>query len=152
MKYFLALFSFIALLNITATAQEKPVQFAFTQQRISDSVVVLSVKAILNNGFQLFSTKKQHADDPFISTIQLDSNSAKYAATSITVTEVGAKNTIKDNSTNSVLSLYSDSVEFQLPLHFGVKDSTTIKGTFNWLGKKGDEFPNGEEAFSIKIN
>jgi thiol:disulfide interchange protein len=152
MRYFLALVSLWAISIFTVTAQEKPVQFAFTQARASDSVVYLSVKASLPKGSQLFSVKKQHADDPFISTLLLDSASQKYIQSTDSVIEIGSVQLVSDSASNTVYRLFADSVEFKFPILINSTDSISLNGSFNWLGKKGDEFPNGEEKFSVSIS
>lgn len=55
----------------------------------------------------------------------------------------------KDNGEHT-LTLYPDSVTFVYPLHLN-KDSSTIKGTFVWLGRKGDDYPSNEEKFVVHL-
>ena len=51
----------------------------------------------------------------------------------------------------STYRVFEDSVTFLFPLHLKANDSAVLKGTFNWLGKSGDQFPSGEITFSIPV-
>jgi len=134
---------------MAVTAQVDPVQFRFTTERKNDSVVVFKAKAMIEKGVQIFTGKRTSPDDAFITTIQFDSSIAKYADIN-SLTETGTLIESKDESGNALKS-YADSVEFTVPMKIGVADSVKLKGEVAWLGKKGDEFPNGSKTFSVLV-
>jgi thiol:disulfide interchange protein DsbD len=142
----------IGMVNRTAAQDKSPVQFSFTAERANDSLITLFVKAKIEKGNSLFSVKKQNADDAFVSAINFDSvKTAKYAKLSDTPVEKGQLQVVKDAALGAELHFFADSVVFEYPLHVAATDSAIIRGTFDWLGKKGDEFPNGSESFSVKV-
>lgn len=144
-KILLVLLAFCSMVQ-WATAQEKPVQFAFGHKRVNDSIVQLEAKLSIAKGVQVFSVKKRGEDDPFISKFILDSAVVTRTAISDTATEQGSL--IIDAEQNR---LFADSVVFSVPIRLAATDSLLIKGSFAWLAKKGDEYPSGEEAFRVMV-
>ncbi|MCU0335052.1 MAG: hypothetical protein MUF62_08360, partial [Chitinophagaceae bacterium] len=128
---------------LTALAQEEP-SFVVQASRTSDSTAQLSIKAKLPDSLLLFSVKKRGADDPFVSMLQLDTSRGLRLLATDTATEKGSLQLLPDGSGSSY-RLFADSVEFIYSIHTGRQDS--LSGSFVWLGKKGDEFPNGEEKW-----
>jgi len=149
MKNFLAIVLLLGF-GMAATAQDKPVQFRFTTERASDSIVLFKAKASFAKPLEVFSAKKKTADDAFITTISFDSSLAKYQRSTDTITETGVLLLAKDADGNEFRS-FADSVEFVVPFHITASDSVVIKGDIAWLGKKADEFPSGGEMFSVKV-
>jgi thiol:disulfide interchange protein DsbD len=144
-KILLVLLAFCSMVQ-WATAQEKPVQFAFGYTRVNDSVVQLQAKLAIAKGVQVFSVKKRGDDDAFISKFILDSVVSKRTAVTDTATEQGTL--IIDAEQNR---LFADSVVFSVPVRLAATDSLLIKGSFAWLAKKGDEYPSGEESFRVMV-
>lgn len=144
-KILLVLLAFCSMVQL-ATAQEKPVQFAFGYTRVNDSVVQLHAKLAIAKGVQVFSVKKRGEDDPFVSKFILDSAVVTRTAISDTATEQGSL--IIDAEQNR---LFADSVVFSVPVRLAATDSLLIKGSFAWLAKKGDEYPSGEESFRVMV-
>lgn len=144
-KILLVLLAFCSMVQ-WATAQEKPVQFAFGYTRVNDSVVQLEAKLAIAKGVQVFSVKKRGEDDAFISKFILDSVVSKRTAVTDTATEQGSL--IIDAEQNR---LFADSVVFSVPIRLVATDSLLIKGSFAWLAKKGDEYPSGEESFRVMV-
>lgn len=144
-KILLVLLAFCSMVQ-WATAQEKPVQFAFGYTRVNDSVVQLEAKLAIAKGVQVFSVKKRGEDDAFISKFILDSVVSKRTAVTDTATEQGSL--IIDAEQNR---LFADSVVFSVPIRLAATDSLLIKGSFAWLAKKGDEYPSGEESFRVMV-
>jgi thiol:disulfide interchange protein DsbD len=138
----------IILLAQTIIAQEKiPVQFVFSTQRANDSVVQLNISAKLEKGFQLFGVKKQSAEDEFVSSLQIDNSTA---IDSILETGKLVKIPAAD-ATSSAFSIYEDSVRFTYFFKINSSDSAVLKGSFNWLGKRVDEYPSGSESFAVEV-
>ena len=139
---------FLLAQTILIAQEKKPVQLIFSFIRTNDSIVNLSVKANIVKGTQLFSIKKRSEDDSFVSSLFFDSNAVRFQKISDTSTEIGNLLLVPE-AINSVSKyrIYEDSVTFLFPLHLKANDSVVIKGTFNWLGKSGDQFPSGEISF-----
>jgi thiol:disulfide interchange protein DsbD len=142
----------IILFNKVVAQDVKPVQFAFNSQRVNDSLVLLKVKATISKNLQLFSVKKRNTDDPFVSSLQLDSSVLKFQLTTDSITEIGSLNLVKEGAVNASYRVFSDSVEYQYLLHISDTTIKQIKGNFTWLAKSGSEFPSGVETFSVPIH
>lgn len=144
---------FLLAQTILIAQEKKPVQLIFSFIRTNDSIVNLSVKANIVKGTQLFSIKKRSEDDSFVSSLFFDSNAVRFQKISDTSTEIGNLLLVPE-AINSVSTyrIYEDSVTFLFPLHLKANDSVVIKGTFNWLGKSGDQFPSGEISFSVPVH
>ena len=136
---------------VLSAQQSKPVQFLFSVGRLNDSLTYLSVKATITKGTYLFSVKKQSADDAFVSSIKLDSSFIKYTHVNDTVIEIGTLQSLKDTQASAVYHYFTDSVEFRFPLHIASSSEIRVKGSFVWLSKSGDEYPSGEEPFSVLV-
>lgn len=138
----------------TLTAQEnKPVQFAFSSVRVNDTLAYLLVKAKIENGLQLFSTRKLNEDDAFVSNVQATENPSRKILTKGWM-ETGNSVSITDPIDGTLMHKgFADSMEIRVPLVLQVSgdSSLQIKGSFDWLGKKGDNFPSGSENFSVQI-
>ncbi|HQR93244.1 MAG TPA: thioredoxin family protein [Sediminibacterium sp.] len=153
-KLVIALFIFSALLiSITSIAQDKtPVQFDFKAERINDSLAKLVINAKMDKTVQLFSVKQRGADDPFVSSLHLDSSAAYLLRTTDTSTENGQLQLVKEApGAASSYRLFADSVQFEWLLHTKNTDSLVFKGSLSWLAKKEAEFPSGEANFTLKI-
>ena len=141
-------FSFTAT-SFKATAQTQPsVQFSFSTAQVNDSLQTLTISADIPKGFQLFSVKKNNS---FVSALQLDTLFSNLIHVTDSISEVGTVQLIKQPD-GSNYRLFSDSAKFIYPLHIHADSTIILKGSFVWLGKKGDEFPSGEEKFSVTIN
>ena len=144
-------FSFTAT-SFKATAQTQPsVQFSFSTAQVNDSLQTLTISADIPKGFQLFSVKKNNPTDAFVSALQLDTLFSNFIHVTDSISEVGTVQLIKQPD-GSNYRLFSDSAKFIYPLHIHADSTIILKGSFVWLGKKGDEFPSGEEKFSVTIN
>jgi len=153
-KSVLTLFVFSALLiSFETIAQDKsPVQFDFKAERLNDSLAKLVIHAKMEKSVQLFSVKKRGGDDPFVSSVHLDSTAVFLLHTTDTSTENGVLQLVKEApGTNANYRLFSDSVSFEWLLHTKNPDSLVFKGSFAWLAKKDAEFPSGESNFTLKI-
>lgn len=152
MKRFLAvLFITIGFSTILAAQDTKPVQFSFSISRANDSIVNLVVNAHIPPGTVLFPVNRQNADDAFVSSIQFDSvKTGRLVHSSDTAVQTGTLQHATDAAAGAI-RYFADSVTFSYPLHLAATDSATVKGSFDWLTKKGDEFPNGSEPFSVKV-
>jgi len=150
MKSFLIAIIAIAYSFALSAQQVAPVKFIFTTERISDTTVLLKAAATIEKGTQLFSTKKGAVDDVFISSLQLDSSLLPYQKSADTVVENGAL-AINSNTDTASQKLYIDSVTFSYLLHISNKDSVSIRGNFNWLAKKGDEFISDVEKIKLSV-
>ena len=131
----------------SAAAQDskQPVQFVFSAAKLSDTSATLTVKAKALNGTRIFTTVKKNSDDVFVSALQLDSTATADA----TIKETGVAGAVALPGMTDKGTAY-DSVTFAYTVFFK-PGAAAIKGTFNWLGVKGEEFPSGEEKISVTI-
>lgn len=142
----LLLFSFV--LNTITAQVSKHVQFSFSGDRDEKGAYV-SIKAKIADTVHLFSTKKQYPDDAFISLVEFDSSSKPFLSDSLI--EVGQLKSGINNASGGEVKYFEDSVEWRQRLTISIKDSAKIKGTVTWLAEVGNEFPTGDETFSVKI-
>ena len=131
----------------SAAAQDskQPVQFVFSAAKLSDTSATLTVKAKALNGTRIFTTVKKNSDDVFVSALQLDSTTTADA----TIKETGVAGAVALPGMTDKGTAY-DSVTFAYTVFFK-PGASAIKGTFNWLGVKGEEFPSGEEKMNVTI-
>ena len=131
----------------SAAAQDskQPVQFVFSAAKLSDTSATLTVKAKALNGTRIFTTVKKSSDDVFVSALQLDSTVTADA----TIKEIGVACAVALPGMTDKGTAY-DSVTFAYTVFFK-PGASAIKGTFNWLGVKGEEFPSGEEKMNVTI-
>jgi thiol:disulfide interchange protein len=129
----------------SAAAQEQPVQFVFSAAKLSDTSATLTVKAKALKGTRIFTAVKKNNDDVFVSALQLDSSATADA----TIKETGVAGAVALPGMTDKGTAY-DSVTFAYTVFFKTGTSA-IKGTFNWLGVKGEEFPSGEEKINVAI-
>ena len=147
MKKILSLLAILLLAKATIAQDKSPVQFVFSTQRTSDSLVQLTISAKLEKGFQLFGLKKQSNEDEFVSSLQLDNT-----ITTDSIIEEGKLMQIPatDASLPS-FRVYEDSVRFSYFFKVPANDSIILKGSLNWLGKQADEYPSGSESFAVEV-
>ncbi len=146
-KPILFLISFFISYNIVAQVS-KPVQFSFSADRDANGAFV-SIKAKIADKVQLFSTKKRSPDNAFISSVEFDSSAKRYLKDSLS--ELGQLKTASIAAAAAEVSYFLDSVEWKQRLNISSTDSAKIKGTVTWLAAFGNEFPSGEESFSVKV-
>lgn len=152
MKYFFSLFLSCFILQAIVAQEKQPVQFAFNAARMNDSMVQLTVTAKIEKGVQLFSIKKRATDDAFVSNLLLDSAFIALQNLADTATEKGKLLLVPETvGATAAYRLFTDSVSFIFPLHIAAKDSLVVKGSFNWLAIKGDQYPSGEARFAVPV-
>ena len=131
----------------SAAAQDfkQPVQFVFSANKLSDTSATLLVKATALNGARIFTAVKKSNDDVFVSALQLDSSLKADAK----IKEEGVAGAVALPGSTDKGTAY-DSVTYVYTVYFKA-GTGAIKGSFNWLGVKGEEFPSGEEKISVTI-
>jgi thiol:disulfide interchange protein DsbD len=144
---FIVLLASIQLIHSAAAQDSKqPVQFVFSATKLTDTSATLTVHAVAAKGTRLFTAVKKNSDDVFLSSLQLDSSATINGA----VKEEGVAVAVAVPGSTDKGTAY-DSVTFTYTL--GIKTgATAIKGSFNWLGVKGEEFPSGEEKLNVAIS
>jgi thiol:disulfide interchange protein DsbD len=130
---------------IAAQDVKQPVQFVFLANKLSDTSANLTVKATALNGTRIFTAVKKNSDDVFVSSLQLDSTSSADAS----IKELGVAGAVALPGVDGKGTAY-DSVTFIYTVYFKAGTSA-VKGSFNWLGVKGEEFPSGEEKINVTI-
>ncbi|WP_298392082.1 thioredoxin family protein [Hydrotalea sp.] len=146
MKYFLSsllfLFCFVPLLHA-----QQSVRFSYLAERLTDTSGVLQIHLKSSDSTSFFAAEQSAADNPFTAQLHVAGKDSMVAIHRVTA--IGKPMVEKDNGEHT-LTLYPDSVTFVYPLHLN-KDSSTIKGTFVWLGRKGDDYPSNEEKFVVHL-
>jgi len=139
------------LISLTITAQvSKPVQLSFSSGRDASGQAVVSIKAKIAPGVQLFSAKRKSQDEVFLTSVDFDSTGKKHLKDSLA--ETGNVKTSNDSATGGMaVRFFTDSAEWKQALQLSKQDSTIIKGTVTWLARQADSFPGGEESFAIKV-
>jgi len=133
-------FQFIAAQDV-----KQPVQFVFLANKLSDTSATLMVKATALNGTRIFTAVKKNSDDVFVSALQLDSALLVDA----TIKEEGVASAVAlPRSTDKGTAYASATYVYTVYYKAG---TSVIKGSFNWLGIKGEEFPSGEEKINVTI-
>ena len=130
---------------IAAQDVKQPVQFVFLANKLSDTSANLTVKATALNGTRIFTAVKKNSDDVFVSSLQLDSTASADAS----IKELGVAGAVALPGVDGKGTAY-DSVTFIYTVYFKAGTSA-VKGSFNWLGVKGEEFPSGEEKINVTI-
>jgi thiol:disulfide interchange protein len=147
MKKILSLLAILLLAKATIAQDKSPVQFVFSTQRTSDSLVQLTISAKLEKGFQLFGLKKQSNEDEFVSSLQLDNT-----ITTDSISEEGKLMQIPATDASlPAFRVYEDSVRFSYFFKVPANVSIILKGSLNWLGKQADEYPSGSESFAVEV-
>ena len=147
MKKILSLLAILLLAKATIAQDKSPVQFVFSTQRTSDSLVQLTISAKLEKGFQLFGLKKQSNEDEFVSSLQLDNT-----ITTDSIIEEGKLMQIPATDASlPAFRVYEDSVRFSYFFKVPANVSIILKGSLNWLGKQADEYPSGSESFAVEV-
>ena len=143
---FIVLLASIQLIDSAAAQDSKqPVQFVFSATKLTDTSATLTVHAVAAKGTRIFTALKKNNDDVFVSSLQLDSSATIHGA----VKEDGISGAVALPGATDKGTAF-DSVTFKYTL--GIKaGATAIKGTFNWLGIKGEDFPSGEEKINVAI-
>ena len=143
---FIVLLASIQLIDSAAAQDSKqPVQFVFSATKLNDTSATLTVHAVAAKGTRVFTAAKKNNDDVFVSSLQLDSSASVTTA----VKEEGVAGAVALPGSTDKGTAY-DSVTFKYTL--GIKaGATAIKGSFNWLGVSGDDFPSGEEKINVTI-
>jgi thiol:disulfide interchange protein DsbD len=141
---FIVLLASIQLIYSAAAQDSKqPVQFVFSATKLTDSSATLTVHAVAAKGTRLFTAVKKNSDDVFLSSLQLEGSATINGA----VKEEGVAGAVALPGNTDKGTAY-DSVTFIYTL--GIKaGAAAVKGSFNWLGVKGEEFPSGEEKINV---
>ena len=140
----------IAVWWAAAAFAQSPVHFTSAVTRVNDSLAELDIRAKIDKGAELFTTKLW-SDNDFFSSFQLDSSLQKYTRATDSITETGKLQTAQDKALQITLRFYTDSVLFKIPLHIPASQAVVVKGTFSWLVRQGDETPSGEEDIVIPL-
>jgi hypothetical protein len=131
MKHFFTILAVLLAVQVFAQSGS-PVQFTASFERSSDTSGYVVIKARMTSGFQLFSANRQSDEDPFITSVQLDSATAGMRHAMDSITEVGRLQYVSSGS-GSHYRLFADSVTFKIPVHFAADFAGKISGSIAWL-------------------
>ncbi len=132
----------------TASAQDSAVRISYSQQRINRGIISLNISVKPDKGAELFAL--QHAAEaPLYSSITFDSASKKYLTDSIIAT--GKLISTVDSTLGSPVEIYRDSVTWSQQVKAAPGDSFLIRGTLNYMYRKGEAYLPGEANFTFFV-
>jgi thiol:disulfide interchange protein DsbD len=138
------------LFSLGARAQDqKLVQFTFTQERMNDREVLLTIKAHVVKGAELYSIVKTFPDGP-ASAVTFDSSYRGALKDSLVEKGniVDGKDVLFDNKP---VRYAVDSLEWQQKIILPKGKSGSIAGVISYMAKKGDEFKSEVQPFELAI-
>ncbi|HEU4633826.1 MAG TPA: cytochrome c biogenesis protein CcdA, partial [Flavisolibacter sp.] len=139
----------LLLIACTVSANDSTdVRLRFDKQRLNESEVLLTIRALVPEGIKLYGLQ-QMGNDALYSSITFDSSAKKYLVSPLV--EKGVKQSEKDVSLDATVHFFSDSVLWQQKVNVPSGDSLLLKGAVSYLYKKGDEYLPGEQAFKFFI-
>src|SRR5215203_4072367 len=140
---------FLVLSSFQSNATDSTgLELYFAKERISDSNVLITIKAIIPSSAKLYALQEAK-NNTLYSTISFDSTAHQYL--NGIIDEKGSKHSEKDPSVEATVNYFTDSVLWQQKLNVLLSDSLQLKGTINYLYKKGEEYLPGEKEFKINI-
>lgn len=140
----------ILWLSLIAHANDSlAVHFSFDKKRINDKQVIVSIKAFVPDGAELFALQRS-TNDALYSSIEFDSSCSKYLQGP--VNEIGTIKTSKDSAVNASVNYFTDSVTWQQQLKVPANDSLLLKGKISYMLKQGDQYLPQEKDFKVFID
>lgn len=136
------------LLGVFSLHAQNSVSVQIQADRLTDTSGILKIQLKSTDSTAFFAAEQTANNNPFTAQLHLSGIDSQMVVLN-KVKTLGTPIVQKDATGNS-LTLYKDSVTFIYPLHL-TKDSTTLKGSFVWLGKKGDDYPSNEEKVKVII-
>jgi thiol:disulfide interchange protein len=133
----------------TSAADSTGVNLSYNKQRVNDTEVLLSIKAVVSPGVKLYAIQKSEGDALY-STIEFDSSDTKYLSGK--VIEKGASYSEKDSSVSAVVNYFRDSVLWQQRIKAKNTDIFVLRGTVACFIKKGENYVPVEEKFKFSIS
>jgi len=147
--YRTALYAAVIFFAITVKAQDNSlIQLHYAQQRLNDSVGVLTIKAIVPASTKLY-TLQQNETTALYSSIDFDSTAVLKLDG--TTAQSGNVHAGIDNSVNSKVWFVTDSVTWQQKIKATAGDSFIVKGKVDLLYNKNGRYHSDEKAFKIYI-
>lgn len=147
LKVFHRVFCAIGLLFFVQAAysqNSKPVQFSFSTRHVNDSIAYLQIKAKIAPGIKLFALQNS-PEDLVYSTLSFDSSIKSKIAGKPDFE--GNLHKEKDPALDGEIQFFTDSVVWNQPLLAKPTDSFLVIGKVDFMYKKGEDFPSGEEGF-----
>ncbi len=129
-------------------SQDSSVQFSFTKERLNDKDVLLTIRANLAPGIELFGFQRSIAD-PLYSSVHFDSTSSHLLADSL-VTKTSEYD-VYDSLVEGHVHYFLDSAVWQQKVKAGIADSFLLKGTVSYMFKKGEQYLPAEQEFKFFI-
>lgn len=112
--------------------------------------MVLKIKASVPQGSEIISVKKISGDVPLNTQIHFDSSAAFLLKDSLVEKGTPRQRRAADFD-NAVLTVFTDSVEWQQKLQLQTTDSTFVKGTIAFFVKTDSSNTYYEEPFRVKV-
>lgn len=144
-------FIFLAFLfgSTAAFSQDSgAVDFTYSNKRINDSTVVLTIKGKFPSGVKLFALQK-NPDDILYSSIHFDSSVEPRLKDGLFTKD--KIQTSHDAALESDVHYFTDSVEWQQKVHALPQDSFMVQGTVNYVYQEGNEYPSKKNDFQFFV-
>jgi thiol:disulfide interchange protein DsbD len=139
----------LTLLSLCVKANDSTaIKWQFTQQRLNEKEVLLTIKAHVPKGIKLYGLQNAPTDALY-STVSFDSAARKYVAAP--VEEKGALRTEKDPALDATVHYFADSVLWQQKVLAPPTDSLVLKGAVSYMYQKGEAYLPGEERFKFYL-
>ncbi len=151
MKLFFRSLTAVLLLFVltSVSAQEKgPVQFSYAQERLNAGEVQLKTTLLIPPGVKLYALQ-QSEDDVLFSSIVYDSASQRYVSGKPAANQSASKE--NDPTLQADVQYYTDSVTWLQTIKAKASDSFLLKGTINYMYKKGDQYIPVEEDLKVFV-
>jgi len=120
-------------------------------KKTASDKAILSFTLNLPDSLKLFSTKPRNADDAFVTTLSF-TESTGYKVDLAELTETGEVVELSNEVVGEKARVYGQKINFTLPITVLSDSMQAIKGTLNYLGVKGDEYPNGSIEIAAILN
>ncbi|PZR28129.1 MAG: protein-disulfide reductase [Citrobacter freundii] len=139
----------LSLISTSLNAQQdSAVRFTVVKQRIDDSIVVVSVKALITKGVDLLSIH-QESSAPFFSRIATDTVLSSRLRRAIEEKALIAQ--VNDTVLGATLAMIRDSAEWVMQVRALPDDSFMLKGSIDYAYIKGEEYLTSQEDFKIAV-
>jgi thiol:disulfide interchange protein DsbD len=140
--YFLLFFAGIATAQTVSQVEVK---------KTARDKAILSFVLTLPDSLKLFSVKPRKADDAFASTLSFE-ESMGYKVELADLNEAGEAMEISNEVVGERARVFARKISYTIPITLLSDSIMAIKGTLNYLGIKGDEYPNGSVEISAILN
>lgn len=129
-------------------SQDSAVRFSFSKERINNNEVLLTLRANLATGIELFGIQRSPGD-PLYSNVNFDSSAAGFLEDSL-IAKTSEHNEF-DSLVQADVHYFRDSAVWQQKVKAGTADSFLVKGYISYMYKDGEQYLPAEQDFRFFI-